>query len=78
MSIEDRLADLLVTRFGVTSEDLDPDVTFGELEIDSISLVELAVISSDEFGIAMRDDDFTPDHTLHTAADLIELKGARA
>jgi acyl carrier protein len=76
-AIQDRLATLLTSRFGLTADELDPDATFGELEIDSISLVELAVISEDEFGIAIGDE-FTNAHTLRTAADLLASKGAQA
>ncbi|MEY9894327.1 acyl carrier protein [Catenulispora sp. MAP12-49] len=75
--LENRLATVLVDRFGLLSEDLDPDATFGDLEIDSICLVELAVISEDEFGVPIGDDDFTAQHTLRTAASLLASKGAR-
>jgi acyl carrier protein len=76
--IEDRLAQLLTTRFGLNPENVRPDTTFGELEVDSLSLVELTVVSEDVFGVAFGGDDFTKEHTLRTAADLLVRKGARA
>jgi acyl carrier protein len=75
-TLENRLAELLASRFGLTGEDLDLDATFDQLEIDSISLVELAVISEDEFGVMLSEDDFTKEHTIRTAADLLASKGA--
>ena len=76
-AIEDYLARLLTTRFGLAAEDLDVNTTFAELEIDSISLVELAVISGDDFGISLGGDELTKDHTVRTAAELLAGKGAR-
>lgn len=75
--LEKHLATVLIDRFGLLSEELDPDATFADLEIDSICLVELAVISEDEFGVPIGDDDFTAGHTLRTAASLLASKGAR-
>lgn len=74
---EEHLANLLITRFGLPAEEIDLDATFGELQIDSISLVELTVISQDEFGVPVGDEDFTAEHTLRTAAALLAQKGAR-
>ncbi|MFF7987477.1 phosphopantetheine-binding protein [Streptomyces sp. NPDC007901] len=74
-AIEERLSALLTSRFGLSAE-VDPDLTFGELDIDSISLVELAMISQEEFGVTVGDDDFTARHTLRTAAALLASKGA--
>jgi len=76
-SIEDRLVRLIGDRFGLAPEELGPDVTFRELEFDSLGLVELAVIAQDEFGVPVSDDEFTSEHTLRTAAGLLADKGVR-
>ncbi|MHC3475024.1 acyl carrier protein [Streptomyces sp. 7R007] len=75
--IEERLAALLTSRFGVDPAITDPNTTFGDLQIDSISLVELAMIAQEEFGVPVGDDDFTADHTVRTAAALLARKGVR-
>jgi acyl carrier protein len=73
--IQDRLKNLMVTNFGMDADQFDPHATFGDLDVDSIALVELAVASEEEFGVKIGDDEFTPQHTLVTAAELLAGKG---
>jgi acyl carrier protein len=74
----DRLVTILVTRFEVELEEVQPDVTFEELELDSLFLVELALIVQQELGVKITEDDATPRSTIASVADLIEAQLARA
>jgi acyl carrier protein len=73
--IQARLKTLLANNFGVDEQDIDPDATFSELQVDSIALVELAVVAEEEFGVKVGEDEFTPENTITTAAQLLASKG---
>ena len=77
MSVLDRLGTLLTARFGVTAEELRPDATFDELDLDSLALVEFAMVAEQEFGVPFGEDDVTPQVTVGQAARLIGDKLAR-
>ncbi|MFI1258707.1 phosphopantetheine-binding protein [Streptomyces netropsis] len=63
----DRLAQLLVDEFAVEPALVSPDATFEALELDSLSLVELAVMITEETGIVVAD--MSLDTTLAQAAE---------
>lgn len=69
-----QLADILVTRFEVEPEELRPDVTFEELELDSLFLVELGLVLEQDLGVKITEEDATPRSTVRSVADLIEAR----
>jgi acyl carrier protein len=73
-TVLERLAALLVSRFGVSEGEIRPDVTFADLDLDSLSLVEFAMVAEKEFGIPFGEDDVSPNGTVIEAVELI---GAR-
>lgn len=69
------LVDLLVNRFEVDRGDIRPDVTFDELEVDSLFLVELLLVVQSELGergALITEDVASPSDTIAGAAELIE------
>ncbi|MEU5424865.1 phosphopantetheine-binding protein [Streptomyces olivoreticuli] len=50
------LARLLSEHFGFEESELRPEATFEELEMDSLALVEVAVIVEDRLGVRLPDD----------------------
>lgn len=68
----DKLAELLVTRFDVDVEEIRPDVTFEDLEMDSLFLVELLVVVQTELGVKIDEDMASPRDTIGRVAELIE------
>ncbi|MBB5117923.1 acyl carrier protein [Streptomyces eurocidicus] len=50
------LARLLSEHFGIEESELRPEATFEELEMDSLALVEIAVIVEDRFGVRLPGD----------------------
>ena len=64
--IEKRIIDALV-EFGADPDEMRPDATLEELEIDSLDLFELGQILNQEFGIEVDPDDFENVRTLGDA-----------
>ncbi|GAA5041111.1 acyl carrier protein [Streptomyces similanensis] len=55
---------------------IDPDKSFTELEVDSLSLAELGAQLEDEFGIAVDEDELTGLTTVTELAGLLQSRGA--
>jgi acyl carrier protein len=68
----DRLVDLLVTRFEVERAEIRPGITFEDLEMDSLFLVELLLVVQTELGVKINEDTASPQDTIERAAELIE------
>ena len=72
--VEARVIEALAS-FGPDPEQINPDSTFEELDVDSLDLVELAQIVEDEYGIVLKGDDMKD---LKTVGDAIKLIVSRA
>jgi acyl carrier protein len=75
VSIEQVTA-LLVTSFGVSAEEIRPDATFAELDVDSLALVEFALLVHKELGVPLDEDEISGTHTVRDVVALIEGKKA--
>lgn len=64
------LARLLVEEFGLNEEQVRPDATARQLELDSLSLAELAVIITESTGVRLEDVEVNPDSTLGEMAEV--------
>jgi acyl carrier protein len=73
----DRVKDLLVDKFGVPAEDITPDATFEDLDLDSLDLVEFALAAEEEMGVRITDDEAEDLKTLRDTVALLESKGAQ-
>ncbi|WP_052850441.1 acyl carrier protein [Streptomyces avicenniae] len=62
------LAALLIEEFGCEPDAVTPEATFRRLELDSLSLAELAVLVADRTGVLVEDSDLGLDTTLGRAA----------
>ncbi|MER6079126.1 phosphopantetheine-binding protein [Streptomyces sp. NPDC001833] len=69
------LSVLLSTVYQVTAP-IDPEKTFQELELDSLSLAELGAQLEEEFGVAIADEDVAGTTTVARLAALLEARGA--
>ncbi|MGP4090913.1 acyl carrier protein [Streptomyces sp. KR55] len=74
----DKLVDLLVNHFKVDRSEIKPDVTFEDLEMDSLFLVELLLVVQKELGVQVSDDAASPRDTIGRAAEVIEEQAAAA
>ncbi|MFC5718658.1 phosphopantetheine-binding protein [Streptomyces gamaensis] len=69
--VYDKLADLLVDRFAVDRTAIGPDVTFEELEMDSLFLVELLLVVESEFRVKLGEDAAAPTDTIARVVEVI-------
>lgn len=74
----DRVAELLSSRLGVPADDITPDATFEQLDLDSLDLVEFALGAEDEFGVRISDDEAEGLRSVGDAVALLETKGVGA
>jgi len=67
------LAEILEEVAGVTPEDAPPEKSFTEdLDVDSLSMVEIATAVEDKFGVAIPDDELANIRTVGDAVSFIE------
>jgi acyl carrier protein len=67
----DALVELLVEKFEADREKIRPEVTFDELDMDSLFLVELLLVAQAEFGVKIDENVATPRDTVGHAAEAI-------
>ncbi|MFM9607124.1 acyl carrier protein [Streptomyces niveiscabiei] len=65
-----------LARFGVTPDEVQPDTSLIDLEIDSLAQVELAHLLQDSLGFAVGDDEFTVRTTVGELLGLLDAKAA--
>jgi acyl carrier protein len=69
------IRELLVDTFGVFGTDgIEAGTTFESLDIDSLVLVELAVILESRFGVQVPEGELAPHQTIAEAAALVDAK----
>jgi acyl carrier protein len=69
-----RTKDLLVEKFGIDDEEVRPDATFEELDLDSLDLVEFALAAEEEFGVRISDEEAEEFETLGDAVSMVESR----
>lgn len=74
--IYDRVKNLLVDKFGVPADDISPEATFEDLDLDSLDLVEFALAAEEDLGVRISDDEAADLKTLSDTVALLEAKGA--
>ena len=70
-----RLSGILTSYFGVDESEVRPDATFAELDLDSLAIVEFALVAEKEFGVPIGDDEVSPHATVSDALALLGSKG---
>jgi acyl carrier protein len=75
-AVYDRVKELLVDKFGVPAEEIRPDATFEQLDLDSLDLVEFALAAEEELGVRITDEEAEDLDTLEDTVKLLEAKGA--
>lgn len=74
--VYDRVKGLLVDKFGVPEDDITPEATFDDLDLDSLDLVEFALAAEEELGVRISDEEAEDLETLQDTVKLLESKGA--
>lgn len=77
-SVLTRLSRILVDYFGVEQDEVRPEVTFAELDLDSLAIVEFALVAEKVFGVHIAEDEVSPKATVTEAIAMLSAKGAAA
>jgi acyl carrier protein len=75
-AVYDKVKELLVEKFGVPEDDVSPEATFADLDLDSLDLVEFALAAEEEMGVRISDEEAEQLDTLADTVKLLEEKGA--
>ncbi|HKC28571.1 MAG TPA: acyl carrier protein [Jatrophihabitans sp.] len=72
------LAEILEEVAGVSPEDVTPDKSFvDDLDVDSLSMVEVAMAAEDKFGVKIPDDELSNLKTVGDAVKYIDTHAAK-
>jgi acyl carrier protein len=70
----DKIAGILTGRFGVPADEISGEATFIGLDLDSLAMIEMLLAVDEEFGVAISEDEVTPDHTIAAIVELIDSR----
>lgn len=77
-AIHEQLTDLLATHLGVPAGKAEPEVSYQDLGLDSLALIEFTMIVNREFGTEIDDDRLLAGTTIAETVELIASQGVRA
>ncbi|HUC56948.1 MAG TPA: acyl carrier protein [Streptosporangiaceae bacterium] len=73
------LSEIIDEIAGVPADEVTPDKTFvDDLDIDSLSMVEIAVAAQDKFGVEIPDDQLKDLKTVQDVIDYVERSSVSA
>ncbi|ADI05068.1 phosphopantetheine-binding protein [Streptomyces bingchenggensis BCW-1] len=73
----DTLKEILVNKLKVTPEQVVPEATREDVELDSLAVVELSLVLDKEFSIVISDDELLEVPTIGDMARLMEERSAK-
>jgi acyl carrier protein len=73
-----QLKEILTTKFQLDADEIVPSSTLEDLQLDSLDLVELALVIEKEFGTRVSDDELAETQQLEAIVDLLESRSAKA
>lgn len=77
-TIEDRITTILLEHFQIDPDLLQPGATFADLNFDSLVLVELVLVLSNDLGVPLADNALDDGMTISDAAKAIAAVGTVA
>jgi acyl carrier protein len=75
-SVHDAVVEVLVSRFDLDREKVVADATFDDLDLDSLSQIELATALKKRLGVAITDEELSEVSVVADIIALVEQKGA--
>lgn len=76
MTVYDKVVGMLDDKFGISADEITPESSFEELDLDSLDLVEFSMAAEDDLGVKITDDEAAELKTVGDAVRLLEAKGA--
>lgn len=73
----DQLVDIVTKLHDAPPDRISPDVTFAQLDVDSLTLVEISMRIERDLGVHLEDNELEEDLTLGATTQLIESKLAQ-
>ncbi|MFH9944538.1 acyl carrier protein [Streptomyces murinus] len=77
-AVQEKLTGLLVSELGIPSAKIESGISYKDLALDSLALIELTMIINRELGVDLTDDILQGETTVEDTVELIEAQGARA
>ncbi|MFD7735707.1 acyl carrier protein [Kitasatospora phosalacinea] len=77
-SLYDSVVDVFVSRFDLDRESVLPESTFDDLDLDSLSQIELATALKKRLGVVITDDELAEVSVVADIVALLEQKGVAA
>lgn len=71
MTTYEQIAGILAKLHGAPADRIRPEATLGELDVDSLTTVEIAIRIERDLGVTVGDDELRPDLTLGALAGLV-------
>lgn len=74
----EQLVDILARLHAAPADRIRPEATLGELDVDSLTTVEISIRIERDLGVKVGDDELQPDLTLGDIAGLVDARQAAA
>jgi acyl carrier protein len=74
-AVTERITEIMAEKFSVPPSGIDITAGFSTMKLDSLDLVELAVILSDQYGVALEDDEIAEAGSIENTVALLRDKG---
>ncbi|MFF2009811.1 acyl carrier protein [Streptomyces sp. NPDC058195] len=71
------LKEILVSKLKVTPEQVTPEATREDVELDSLAIVELSLVLEKELNMVISDDELLELPTIGAMAELMEQRSAK-
>ncbi|WP_327186855.1 acyl carrier protein [Streptomyces sp. NBC_01334] len=70
----EQLVDILTRLHDAPADRIRPEATLGELDVDSLTTVEISIRIERDLGVTVGDDELGPDLTLGDIAGLVQAR----
>ncbi|MFI6339635.1 acyl carrier protein [Streptomyces sp. NPDC050535] len=70
----DQLVGILAKLHDAPAERFTPEVTFADLDVDSLTMVEVSIRIERDLGVTVHDSELRPTLTLGSTAELIDAR----
>lgn len=72
-----QVREIIARKFQLNPDDITPEATLKDLELDSLDVVDLSLVIEKELGVAVSDEEMLQAETVEAVVTLVESRGAR-